>query len=92
MEYENLKDELLSTVDTGLKYARTVDTEAEFELYLFYQNKAGVSITQGDVEASEGIIDSYCINLASGDFCICVINHPGWPSSPWSPGSYSFLP
>jgi len=56
MKYENLKDELLSTVDTGLKYARTVDNEAEFELYLFYQNRAAVSITQGVVEASEGII------------------------------------
>ena len=63
MEYENLKDELLSTVDTGLKYARTVDREAEFELYLFYQNKAGVSITQGVVEASEGIIEGNAVRV-----------------------------
>ena len=63
MEYENLKDELLSTVDTGLKYARTVDREAEFELYLFYQNRAGVSITQGVVEASEGIIEGNAVRV-----------------------------
>jgi len=63
MEYENLKDKLLSTVDTGLKYARTVDREAEFELYLFYQNKAGVSITQGVVEASEGIIEGNAVRV-----------------------------
>jgi len=63
MKYENLKDELLSTVDTGLKYARTVDNEAEFELYLFYQNRAGVSITQGVVEASEGIIKGNAVRI-----------------------------
>ncbi|UCE29436.1 MAG: TldD/PmbA family protein [Candidatus Bathyarchaeota archaeon] len=65
MMYENLKDELLSTVDSGLKYARTVDNEAEFELYLFYQNRAVVNITQGVVEASEGIVKGNAVRVAS---------------------------
>ncbi len=64
MEYENLKDELLSAVDAGLKYARTVDKQAEFELYLFYQNRAGVSIKQGVVDASEGIVEGNAARVA----------------------------
>ncbi|UCH32120.1 MAG: TldD/PmbA family protein, partial [Candidatus Bathyarchaeota archaeon] len=64
MEYENLKDELLSAVDTGLKYSRTLDREAEFELYLYYRNQAGVSINQGVVDASEGIVEGNAVRVA----------------------------
>jgi PmbA protein len=64
MEYENLKGELLSSVDTGLKYARTVDRAAEFELYLFYQNSAKVNIKQGVVEASDGIMEGNAVRVA----------------------------
>jgi PmbA protein len=64
MEYENLKNELLSAVDTGLKYVRTVDKEAEFELYLFFQNKAGVKIAQGVVDASDGVVEGNAVRIA----------------------------
>ena len=53
MEYENLKDELLSALDNGLKYAKKVDKKAEFEIYLFYRNQAKVGIKQGAVEATD---------------------------------------
>jgi PmbA protein len=64
MEYENLKDELLSSMDTGLKYARKIDKEAEFELYLFYRNKANVNIKQGAVEATDGVINGNAVRAA----------------------------
>jgi PmbA protein len=64
MEYENLKDELLSAVASGLKYARTVDKEAEFELYLLYQSSATVNIKQGVVNATDGFINGNAVRVA----------------------------
>jgi PmbA protein len=64
MDYDSLKDELLSAVDTGLKFARTVDKEAEFELYLSYQNMANVNIKQGVVEATDGVIEGIAVRVA----------------------------
>lgn len=64
MEYENLKDELLSALDSGLKYAKKADKKAEFELYLFYRNQANVSIKQGAVEATDGVINGAAVRAA----------------------------
>jgi len=64
MEYENLNDELLSAVDSGLKYARTVDREAEFELYLFYEHAIRAKIAQGVVEATDGNVEGNAIRVA----------------------------
>jgi len=64
MEYENLKSELLSSVDTGLKYARTKDSKVEFELYLFYQRISKANIKQGVVEATDGIIEGNAVRAS----------------------------
>lgn len=64
MEYENLKDELLSATDTGLKYAKAVDKEAEFELYMFYQSDTSVNIKQGVVEATDGVVNGHAVRVA----------------------------
>jgi PmbA protein len=64
MEYENLKDELLSTVDSGLKYARTIDGKAEFELYLFYEHITRAKIAQGVVDATDGNIEGNAVRVA----------------------------
>jgi PmbA protein len=64
MEYENLKDELLSALDNGLKYAKKVDKKAEFELYLFYRNQAYVIIKQGAVEATDGVVNGNAVRVA----------------------------
>jgi len=64
MEYENLKDELLSALDNGLKYAKKVDKKAEFELYLFYRNQASVVIKQGAVEATDGVVNGNAVRVA----------------------------
>lgn len=64
MKFENLKDELLSAVDTGLKYARSVDKEAEFELYLFCQSNSRVNIKQGVVEATDGVVNGNAVRVA----------------------------
>jgi len=64
MDYDNLKDELLSTLDDGLKHAKSVDKEAEFELYLIYRNKAIVTIRQGAVEAADGAVTGNAVRVA----------------------------
>lgn len=65
MEYENLKEELLSALDSGLKYAKSVDKKADFELYLFHRNQASVSVKQGAVEAIDGIVNGNAVRVAS---------------------------
>jgi PmbA protein len=64
MEYEKLKDELLSASESGLKYAKKVDKKAEFELYLFYRNQTNVSIKQGAVEATDGVVNGSAVRVA----------------------------
>ncbi|MFX1249992.1 MAG: TldD/PmbA family protein [Promethearchaeota archaeon] len=66
MEFENLKDELLATIDTSLKFAKTVDNKAEFEIYLFFQNQASISINQGIVQASDGIVAGSAVRVVKG--------------------------
>ena len=56
MEFDEIKDALLSEVDTGLKFANSLDKAAEFEIYLYYRSKSNVEIKQGVVEATDGIV------------------------------------
>jgi PmbA protein len=64
MEFEKMKSELLAEVDSGLKYARTLNDQAEFEIYLLFQSKSHVSIKQGVVEATDGIIAGNAVRAA----------------------------
>ncbi len=64
MEFDNLKEELLAEVDSGLKYARSLNNQAEFEIYLIYQSKSHVSIKQGVVEATDGVIAGNAVRAA----------------------------
>ncbi len=64
IEYENLRSELLALVDTGLKYAKTVDSQAEFEIFLFYRNRAFGDISQGIVDATDGVIEGNAARIA----------------------------
>ncbi len=64
LDYQNAKDELLSTVDTGIKYARTVDAEAEFEIYLFLRNVARATVDQGVVDSADGIVEGNAVRVA----------------------------
>lgn len=64
MEFENLKDELLSAVDSSLKYARTIDSDADFEVYVYYENRTQVSINQGVVDASDVIVEGNAVRVA----------------------------
>ncbi len=64
MEFENLKNELLSAVDSGLKYARRIDGVADFEIYLYYANRTQVSINQGIVDASDGAVEGNAVRVA----------------------------
>jgi PmbA protein len=64
MTFENLDDELLSVLDSGLKSARKKDREAEFEIYLYYRHSTRVDVKQGVVEASDGLIEGNAVRVA----------------------------
>jgi len=64
MEYEKIKDALLAEVDSGLKFANTLDQRADFELFLYYRSESNVEIKQGVVEATDGIVAGNAIRAA----------------------------
>ncbi len=66
MEFDNLKDELLSATDTGLKYAKSLDSSAEFEIYVSYQNSVDATISQGIVTARDGASAGTAVRAAKG--------------------------
>ena len=66
MEFDNLKDELLSETDTGLKYAKSLDSSVEFEIFVFYENKISTTIDQGIVTAKDGAISGTGVRAARG--------------------------
>ncbi|MHA2179564.1 MAG: TldD/PmbA family protein [Candidatus Thorarchaeota archaeon] len=66
MEFDNLKDELLSVTDTGLKYAKSLDTSTEFEVFVSYQNDVSASISQGIVTAKDGAAAGTAVRATKG--------------------------
>jgi PmbA protein len=66
MDYDNLKDELLSIADTCLKYATSLDKSAEFEVFLFVQSDIETDITQGVVTAKDGIVMGNAVRASRG--------------------------
>ena len=66
MNFDDIKDELLSVTDTGLKYAKTLDSSSEFEVYVYYQNKTKAQISQGIVTAKSGAVAGTAVRAAQG--------------------------
>jgi len=66
MNFDELKDELLSVTDTGLKYAKSLDNSTEFEVYVYYQNRTVASISQGIVTAKAGAVAGTAVRAAKG--------------------------
>ena len=66
MNFDDLKDELLSVTDTGLKYAKSLDGSAEFEIYVYYNNKTVAQIAQGVVTAKAGAVAGTAVRAAKG--------------------------
>jgi PmbA protein len=64
MEYDQIKDALLAEVDSGLKFATSLDKTAEFEIYLYYRSESTVEIRQGVVEATDGIVAGTAVRAA----------------------------
>ena len=62
--FENLNDELLSVLDSGLKSARKKDKEAQFEIYLYYRHSTRVDVKQGVVEATDGLVEGNAVRVA----------------------------
>jgi PmbA protein len=63
MEYENLKDELLSKVDTALKHAKSVDNQAEYEIYLLWLSASEVNIEQGMVTGIDSLYSGNAVRV-----------------------------
>ncbi len=66
MEYDTIKDELLSVADTGLKYAKSLNPNAEFEIFIAYENSAEAKIDQGVVTAKDGAVAGNAVRVALG--------------------------
>ena len=67
MEFENIKDELQAVVDSGLKYGRSLTKDAEFEIYVHYENEAEASISQGVVTAKDGAVAGNTVRVSEGN-------------------------
>ncbi len=76
MEYEKLKDTLLAEVDSGLKFARSLDSTAEVEIYLLFRNQSSIKISQGTVEANDGIVAGTAVRVAK-DQCVSFSSSSG---------------
>jgi PmbA protein len=74
--FENLKDELLSSVDTGLKFARTLDKDTEFELYLYYEQRTRANVTQGVVDAADGVVEGNAVRVVRKN-CVSFASSSG---------------
>ncbi len=66
MNFDDIKDELLSVTDTGLKYAKSLDSTSEFEVFVYYQNKITAQIDQGVVSAKYGAVAGTAVRAAKG--------------------------
>ena len=66
MHFDEMKDELLSVTDTGLKYAKSLDSSTEFEVYVYYSNKITAQILQGVVSAKSGAVAGTAVRAAKG--------------------------
>ncbi|MFX1508888.1 MAG: TldD/PmbA family protein [Promethearchaeota archaeon] len=64
MEYEQIKNNLLAEIDSGLKFAQSQDSAANFELFLYYRSESNVEIKQGVVEATDGIVAGNAVRVA----------------------------
>lgn len=63
MEYENLKEELLSKIDTVLKYAKSIDKHAEYEVYLLWRSTSEVKIEQGIVTGVDSLLSGNAVRV-----------------------------
>ncbi len=63
MEYAEIKDELLSKVDNTLKYAESIDNQAEYEVYLFWKSTSNVNIEQGVIEGIDSLLSGNAIRV-----------------------------
>ncbi len=57
---------MLSVTDTGLKYAKSLDSTSEFEFFVYFQNKITVEIDQGVVSAIDGAVAGTAVRAAKG--------------------------
>jgi PmbA protein len=67
MDFDTIKDEQLSVLDTSLKYVKSLDRSADFEIYLHYQNRIEAEINQGAVTAASGAIAGTGVRAAKSN-------------------------
>ena len=66
MDYSDTKDELLSIVDSGIKYATKLDSLAEIEIYIYYKNFSQADIEEGVVLTKDGEVTGNAVRASKG--------------------------
>ncbi|RLI56832.1 MAG: hypothetical protein DRO93_11010 [Candidatus Thorarchaeota archaeon] len=66
VEFDTIKDELLAVTDSAVKYGRSLDSNAEVEVFAFYNKKMSAEISQGMVKASDGAVAGCAARVAIG--------------------------
>jgi PmbA protein len=66
VDFDTAREELLAGADTALKYARSLDHDAEFEIFISYESSADVSVSQGMVTAKDGAQAGNAVRVAKG--------------------------
>jgi PmbA protein len=67
MEYDSIKEELLAAADSALKYAKSLDFDAEFEVFVYFNNSMEAEIEQGIVTARDGAVAGNTVRAAIGN-------------------------
>ncbi len=66
MKFDDLKSELLSVIDTGLKFGKSLDNSVELEIYMSYESESYAQIAQGMVTTKDGITSGNAVRAAKG--------------------------
>lgn len=67
MHYNDIKESLLSTVDTGLKYAGSLRKGVDFEIFLLYEYQMKANIAQGNITVMERPLAGVAVRAAKGN-------------------------
>ncbi len=66
MNYDTIKDELLAMTDSAVKHGKTINSDAEIEVVVFYAHEMSAEIDQGMVSAKDGITAGCAARVALG--------------------------
>ncbi|MEM4735156.1 MAG: TldD/PmbA family protein [Candidatus Thorarchaeota archaeon] len=66
MNYDTIKDELLSVADRAIEIARRLDSGLEYEVFVYYEDSNEAEVDQGRATATHGAIAGSAVRAALG--------------------------